>query len=487
MSRIVESKAHVRLALAAAVLMTTGFAIDLSLARAESSDRPNIVLVMADDQGWGDVGFRDHDVLKTPVLDEMAATCLRLDRFYAAAPVCSPTRGSVMTGRHPNRFGCFSWGHTLRPQEITIAEALKTVGYSTGHFGKWHLGPVTAESPVCPGNSGFDQWVSAPNFFENDSLLSDKGKVIRTKGESSEVTVDLALDFIGNCVEREQPFLAVVWFGSPHSPHIAAEEFRRLYEDQPKAKQHFYGEITGIDAAVGKLRRELRELKIADNTLLWYTSDNGALPVGSTGGLRGKKGNLYEGGIRVPCMIEWPARIKKPRATDLPFGTVDIYPTLLAIAGVKMPDQPPLDGVSMLPLIEGDAKPRNKPLGFWVHPTGGISTPSNAILQRMLAEQSGEAGTSEGTADPSIIAKQYPEDSLPGHAALISGNWKLHRIADKSGDNVRSELYDLAADSQEKNNVADDNREIVEQLAAQLEAWQTSVVKSLNGEDYKKR
>jgi len=127
------------------------------------ANRPNIVLVMADDQGWGDTGYNGHDRLKTPTLDEMAASCLRFDRFYSAAPVCSPTRGSVLTGRHPNRYGCFSWGYTLRPQEVTIAEVLKTAGYRTGHFGKWHLGPVRADSPVSPGNSGFDEWLSSPN------------------------------------------------------------------------------------------------------------------------------------------------------------------------------------------------------------------------------------------------------------------------------------------------------------------------------------
>ena len=131
---------------------------------------PNIVLCMADDQGWGDVGYRDHQVLKTPTLDEMAKAALRLERFYAAAPVCSPTRGSVLTGRHPNRFGCFSWGHTLRPQEVTVAEALKTAGYATGHFGKWHVGPVRADSPVCPGASGFDDLALRPQLLRQQPV-----------------------------------------------------------------------------------------------------------------------------------------------------------------------------------------------------------------------------------------------------------------------------------------------------------------------------
>ena len=156
-----------------------------------AADRPNVVLCMADDQGWGDTAYNGHPVLKTPVLDEMAAVGLRLDRFYAAAPVCSPTRGSVLTGRHPNRFGCFSWGYPLRPQEMTIAEALKSAGYATGHFGKWHLGPVDARSPVSPGRQGFDRWFSSPNFFEIDPMMSDQGKAVHTQGEGSQVVVVL--------------------------------------------------------------------------------------------------------------------------------------------------------------------------------------------------------------------------------------------------------------------------------------------------------
>ncbi|MHC4308498.1 MAG: sulfatase-like hydrolase/transferase, partial [Planctomycetota bacterium] len=147
-----------------------------------SSKKPNIILCMADDQGWGDMAYNGHPVLKTPNFDAMAAAALRFDRFYAAAPVCSPTRGSVMTGRHPNRFGCFKWGHTLRPQEVTIPEALKKAGYVTGHFGKWHLGSVRKVCPVNPGASGFDEWLSAPNFFDNDPILSREGVAVQTQG-----------------------------------------------------------------------------------------------------------------------------------------------------------------------------------------------------------------------------------------------------------------------------------------------------------------
>jgi len=453
-----------------------------------ADDRPDIILAMADDQGWGDMAYNGHPVLKTPNFDDMASRGLRLDRFYAAAPVCSPTRGSVMTGRHPNRFGCFKWGHTLRPQEITIAEALKTAGYVTGHFGKWHLGSVRSGSPVNPGASGFDEWFSAPNFFDNDPVLSRKGKAVQTRGESSLVTVDAALEFIRECASRKKHFLAVVWFGSPHGPHRALDEDRRPYSDQPLRKQHYYGEITAMDRAFGKLRDALGPLGIRENTILWYTSDNGALPrVGSSGGHRGNKGQVYDGGLLVPAIIEWPVRIPRPRTSAVRCNTSDIYPTLLEITGVRIPNQPPLDGISLVPLIEGNLTSRPRPMGFWSHPTGGISTPSKVWMAELLeAQQAGREPENRARLrlDAGKIGKRYPETVLPGHSAWIDGDWKLHRIAGKKGEKVRWELYNLAADEKEQKNLTPEEPERLEKMQAALEAWQRSVVRSLNGEDY---
>jgi arylsulfatase A-like enzyme len=454
---------------------------------AEKPAKPNIVLVMADDQGWGDVGYYGHPVLKTPNLDALAAEGLRFDRFYAAAPVCSPTRGSVMTGRHPNRFGCFKWGHTLRPQEVTVAEALKGVGYVTGHFGKWHLGSVRKGSPVNPGASGFDHWLSAPNFFDNDPILSREGKAVPLKGESSMVTADAAIDFIREQAKGPKPFLAVVWFGSPHGPHRASAENLALYKDQPKRKANFYGEITGLDRGVGKLRAELRRLKIHENTLFWYCSDNGGLPGLSVTGGRKNKGSIYEGGLRVPAVLEWPARLKKPRHTEVPASTSDIYPTLLEVAGAKVKDQPPLDGVSLVPLLEGKMETRPKPMGFWDHPTRGISTPSKAWMTELLeAQKKGDevGNRSRLRLDAGKITKKYPEDTFPGHSAWLDWPWKLHRIEGKGGK-VRWELYNLAEDPGEKTDVGAREAGRVKAMRAGLEAWLRSVVRSLNGADYR--
>ncbi len=454
-----------------------------------AADKPNIVLVMADDQGWGDMAYNGHPTLKTPNFDAAAAAGLRFDRFYAAAPVCSPTRASVMTGRHPNRMGVFKWGYPIRPQEITVAEALKRAGYATAHFGKWHLGSVRNASPANPGRNGFDEWLSAPNFFDNDPILSRRGQAVQTKGESSMVIVEAALEWIGAEVKKDRPFLAVVWFGSPHGPHRAIERDRALYNLQPKNLQHFYGEITGMDRAFGRLRDALGEFAVRNNTLLWYCSDNGALPrVGSTGGHRGHKGQVYEGGLLVPAILEWPARLSAPRVTTVRCNTCDIYPTLLEIAGVRVKDQPVLDGVSLVPLIDGKMDARPRPMGFWDYPIKGISTPSAKWMSDLLkAQQAG--GDLEPHASSQKAAQlpdpPYPLDEFPGHAAWVDGDWKLHRIANKTGD-VTWELYNLANDPGEETDLAQNTSPRLLAMRGKLEAWLKSVVRSLNGEDYRR-
>lgn len=448
---------------------------------------PNFVLCMADDQGYGDVAYNGHAQLKTPHLDAMAAGGLRFDRFYAAAPVCSPTRGSVLTGRHPNRYGVFKWGHPIRPQEITLAEALQEHGYRTGHFGKWHLGSVDADSPASPGKNGFDRWVSSPNFYENSPLLSDEGRVVATDGESSMVTVDLALEFIAEAAQADEPFLAVIWFGNPHTPHRALPEVQQPYSDLPLRLRNYYGEITGIDRAMGKLLTELKRLGVSDNTLVWYTSDNGARPPGSTGGLRGIKGQVWEGGLRVPAIIQWPGRIDKPRTTDLPAVTSDILPTLLELAEIPRADWPdrPLDGVSLAPLIDGELKSRPG-IGFWDYPVGGYSTPSGKIMQAMKqAEDRGEDYDFRSNTPwpPGDLSRKYPDDRV-GHAAWMEGDWKLHRIEKKNGSGPLLHLYNLADDPRETKDLVAEHPERVASMQQAFKAWQASVIASLNGEDY---
>jgi arylsulfatase A-like enzyme len=440
---------------------------------------------MADDQGWGDMGYNGHPIIKTPNFDKMASEALRFDRFYAAAPVCSPTRGSVLTGRHPNRFGCFTWGRTLRPQEITIAEVLKENGYVTGHFGKWHLGSVRVGSPVNPGASGFDEWFSAPNFFDNDPILSREGIAEPTAGESSMVTVNSALEFIRKHEGKDKPYFAVVWFGSPHLPHQAVEEDQTLYGNLPDTLKHFYGEITGMDRAFGKLRQQIKNLDSYENTILWYCSDNGGLPrVGSTGG-RGWKASIYEGGLRVPSILEWPARIKKSGITGFPSNTSDIFPTILDIISVEANTDMPLDGISLKSVINGDAKNRKDPMGFWKYPGQGVRTPSIEWMEELYQAQTNGnlIGDSSRLRINDIEIVPYSFDTLKGHAAWLDWPWKLHRIQNREGT-ILWELYNLEEDPFESENLNSSQSEIVKKMKPALEEWQKSVIWSMNGNDY---
>jgi arylsulfatase A-like enzyme len=384
--------------------------------------------------------------------------------------------------------GVYQWGYPIRPQELTIAESLGSAGYTTAHFGKWHLGSVRTASPAHPGRNGFDEWFSAPNFFDNDPILSRRGRAVQTEGESSIVTVTAALEWISaQSREDDRPFLAVVWFGSPHGPHLACDEDRAPYRDQPEKLQHFYGEITGMDRAFGMLRDALSDLGIRENTILWYCSDNGALPnVGSSGKYRGNKGQVYEGGLLVPAILEWPSRVTSPRSTRMRCNTSDIYPTLLELAGVSVEGQPKLDGVSLVPVINGRENPRLRPMGFWDYRAGGIGTPSAKWMAELLAAQQdgGDLEPHESSQRAAELPDSpYPLDVFPGHAAWIAGDWKLHRICDKQG-RVSWELYDLATDPVEAHDLAASDRQRVSAMRPELESWLTSVVRSLNGEDY---
>ncbi len=297
---------------------------------------PNIVLVMADDQGWGQTGYYNHPILKTPNLDVMASAGLRFDRFYAAGPVCSPTRASVLTGRTHDRTGVLSHGFALHRQERTIGAALKKAGFATGHFGKWHLNgvrgpgvPVLDSDPHHPGHFGFEHWLTVTNFFDMNPVMSRMGKFEEFQGDSSEIIVAEALKFMEQSQQKDKPFFTVIWYGSPHSPWVASEQDQIKGETQRSANHH--GELVAMDRSIGTLRAGLRKLGVADNTLVWFCSDNGGLKgVGhdSVGGLRGNKGSLWEGGIRVPGIIEWPSGIK-PRVTSHPASTMDILPTLV--------------------------------------------------------------------------------------------------------------------------------------------------------------
>lgn len=409
-----------------------------------AAERPNVVLVMADDMGWAQTGYYDHPALKTPHLDAMAANGLRFDRFYAGASNCSPTRATLMTGRSNDRTGVFDHGYPLRLQERTIAQAMRDGGYRTAHFGKWHLNglrgpgvPVLASDTHTPGAFGFETWLSVTNFFDVDPILSREGEFEEFSGDSSEIVVDEALKYMRERAEEEAPFFVVIWYGSPHSPFRASEEDGAPFGDLAEKSRHHYGELAAMDRSLGALRAGLRELGVAENTLLWFNSDNGGLPEvtpSSVAPLRGFKNSMYEGGLRVPAVVEWPARIEAGRVTSYPAGTVDIYPTVAEVAGLEASPLPG-DGVSLVPLFDEEIERRKPPLGF----------------------------------------------EHRGRAVLIDNEYKILQ-PDTSADVF--ELYDLEADVSEERDLFAAEPEVAERMRTALEAFTASVEASRAGSDY---
>jgi arylsulfatase A-like enzyme len=440
--------------ISSAILALSVLSFSIAVHAADSTrdpvKKPNIILCMTDDQGWGDVSYNGLKAIQTPNLDAMAASGLRFERFYAAHPSCSPTRASIMTGRHPYRSGVFWPGMPLRRQEMTLAQAVKNAGYVSGHFGKWHLSggasgmgrALPADDPLHPGRFGFDHWFTVSNWFDTNWTFSRMGEPVKVAGDGSDAIVAEALTFVEKHATQDAPFFAVIWFGSPHVP------LKPTAEDLKAAGgSAYYAELLGVDRSMGTLRTGLRKLGIADHTMLWFNSDNGAWidaksppnTYGSNGDLRGCKGQLWEGGIRVPGLIEWPARIKALSTTKVPVSTSDMYPTIVDLLQITVPGQLPLDGISLVPLIDGRMKERPSPIGFW-HP--GAS----------------------------------PFD---GPAVWNDNRFKLHKLP---GD--KFELYDLSIDLAEKNDVAGHHPEVVSRMKDELDSWQKAVWKSNMGQDY---
>ena len=407
--------------------------------------KPNVVVFLTDDQGWGQTSYYDHPILKTPNLDTMAKNGLRFDRFYAAAPVCSPTRATILTGRTNDRTGVIDHGYALRKQEKTIAVALKKAGYATGHFGKWHLNglrgpgvPVLKDDSHSPGKFGFDHWLTVTNFFDIDPLMSDNGSFIDLKGNSSEIIVKKALEFIKEKTSQNLPFFAVIWDGSPHDPFLASEKDRDKFNDLDIQSQHHYGELVAFDRSLGVLRKTLTDLGLENNTILWYCSDNGGLrniSPPSVGGLRGYKTTIWEGGLRVPAIIEWP-KVIKPKVTNYPASTMDIFPTIADI--INLPDTDllkPIDGITLKPIFENDLSNRDKRIPF-----------------------------------------RYKDQG-----ALIDNNFKL---VVTSIDKEKFELYDLEKDFSESIDLSSENPLIFNKMKTDYLKWSESIDSSQVGIDY---
>jgi len=439
--------------------------------------RPNIIICLADDLGWGSVGYNGAKVIKTPHLDKMAAEGARFDRFYSSGPVCAPSRASILNGRHPSRTGVFSTSMgIMRPEEITIPEILKQNGYVTAHYGKWHLGMMVEGtrnktriySP--PSIHGIDEWFTSeikvptwdpmikPAHFEGTETWRHGWRAIEPgeesepygttyhthngiatenlSGDSSRILMDRVIPFMEKSVAAEKPFLALVWFHAPHKPVVAGPEYAKMYKDQDWFMQQYAGCITAMDEQVGRMRDKLKELGIDDNTIVFFTSDNGPEhnTPGEAGGFRDRKRSLYEGGVRVPSLMVWPNKIKEPMVIDHPCVSSDYLPTIVDALEIDMPKSYPLDGESFFPLLEGKEFQRSAPIGF-----------------------------------------DYWEQR-----AFTDNRFKIYQ---KTPDS-EIELYDLINDKYETENIADKHPEVVARLKKGFDEWFSSCKDSFEGKEY---
>lgn len=474
----------------------------LAVCSALAEDQPNVILVMADDMGWAQTAYYGYPFLKTPNLDDMARSGLRMDRFYAGAPSCTPTRATVLTGRTNDRTGAFRVQQAINKQEKMLSTAFQDAGYTTAHFGKWHLNevdtpghPLRVDDPHSPGQLGFDYWLSETSGFDRFDLegggfeLSRNGTREVFHGDGSEVIVAEALDFIASQVKLGNPLFIVIWFSAPHGPWEASDEDIEPYlEVLDRTSADMHGELVAMDRSIGHLRQGLKDLDIAENTLVWFTSDNGGTPdidtgvtysddnpgkpiveypsqcslyidpeltseesvalgcyrgvrPDSTGHLRGFKKDFYEGGLRVPTIIEWPAGIE-PRVSNFPSGTVDMFPTLIDVASLS-PDSinKVHDGISLAEVFKSEPARREQPLGF------------RASDGRMWLDN---------------------DWSLVQNVSFANGKFTT----------LPFELFNVIGDPSEQQDLIELYPEIAERMQKELAAWSVSVSRSALGADY---
>jgi len=427
-----------------------------------SGRRPNFVVVLTDDLGYGDLSCYGHPVIKTPNIDRLAAEGMRLTNCYAAAANCSPARTGLMTGRTPYRVGVHNWipmfsPMHLRRSEITIATLLRRHGYTTCHVGKWHLnGKFNMPEQPQPSDHGFDYWFSTqnnalPSHHNPDNFVRNGEPVGKLEGYSAQLVADEAIRWLKQVRDRSKPLFLFVCFHEPHEPIATAERFIEMYPspaDPSRAEHH--GNVTQMDEAFGRLMRTLDQLGLRDNTLVFFTSDNGPAitrlhPHGSAGPLREKKGHLYEGGIRVPGIIRWPGHTRPGTVCDEPISGVDLLPTLCAIIGAAVPNDRAIDGASFLPIFEGQPVQRKTPL-YW-HFVWAASKPKVAMRigdWKILAHLSGP--------DPERGANIRPEDTK-----LI-----------KTAELTTFELYNLRADVGETTDLAEKEPQRLKTMSEQL-------------------
>jgi len=367
-------------------------AVPVMLLAADKAARPNIIVMLCDDLGYGDLSCFAHPIIQSPHLDRLAAEGVRLTHCYAAAPVCSPSRAGLMTGRSPNRLGIRDWipgnsGVFLRPRERTVAQLLRRAGYRTCHVGKWHLNSRVDGTEPTPGDAGFEHWLytqnnAAPSHLDPVNFVRNGDAAGPLKGPSSHVIVEEATRWLDGV--PGEPFFLNVWFHESHEPVAAADEFLALYPGEANIdRRHYYGDVSQMDAAVGKLMKYLDDRGLRENTFVFFTSDNGPETLnryktanrsyGIPGPLRGMKLHVTEAGYRVPGIIRWPGHTQPGSVSAEPVSSVDLLPTACALAGVQTPRDRPLDGASILPLFEN--RPVERPHSLYWQYDFAISQP----------------------------------------------------------------------------------------------------------------
>lgn len=367
----------------AAIVFLAGLAVIAASLPAAPATRPNFVFLLADDLGYGDLACFGHPEIRTPHLDALAAEGLKLTAYYSPAAVCSPARAGIMTGRTPNRAGIYgaipflSPIH-LRPGEITLPALLHQSGYATAQVGKWHLnGYFNLFGQPQPGHFGFDHWFAVqnnalPNHRNPENFVRNGTAVGRLEGYSGPIVAAEAVRWLQSGRDRTKPFFLYVPLHEPHEPVATDEQFsapyRERHPDDP-SRVAYYGNVTQMDAAVGRILAELKRQGLEQDTVVWFASDNGPARTtwhnaGSSGGFRSYKGNVYEGGIRVPGIIRWPGRIRPGSTSSQPVSGVDVLPTFCELAGVALPENRPLDGISITSIFTGGAPRRTRPL-YW--------------------------------------------------------------------------------------------------------------------------
>lgn len=445
----------------------------------ESGKKPNVIVIMTDDQGIGDFGFMGNPYIKTPQLDKLASQSLNLSNFYVS-PVCAPTRASLLTGRFSERTGVYdtyNGGAIMSAEEITIAEVLKENGYKTGIFGKWHLGD---NYPYRPIDQGFDEaavhragGMGQPgdilNFYAGDSsyfdpVLFKNGQPMQAKGYCSDVFTEETINFIRKNQESDtaKPFFAYLSFNAPHTPLQLPEEYYAMYKDisfdadsfeifdevidkmspnDIEAARKVYGMVTNIDDNVGKLMAALKELNIYENTIVVFLTDNGPQQNRYKLGLRERKSSVYGGGVRVPCLIHYPKKFKKKEEIDLTVAHIDLLPSLLDLCDLEKVTHK-IDGLSIF--AENNA---NK----------------NAFENRTLFFEWGRG----------YLIKYRNFSAIKGKYKLV-GNTGIHA-------EVRDfNLFDLASDPQEKNNIVNEKTEIAKQLKNEIDGWYDEIIRETN-------